>query len=75
MAKLSAAGKLWEEADFECMKIDEYCSDLLQALDKDNTDIQQKRILGNWKDSCEKKKLTPLEILFSLSNLGRSMLA
>ncbi len=42
LAKLLAVGKLWEEADFECMKIDEYCSNLLQALDKDNTDIQQR---------------------------------
>ena len=43
LAKLLAAGELWEEADFECIKIDEYCSDLLQALDKDKAVIQQKR--------------------------------
>jgi hypothetical protein len=39
LAKLSAVGKLWEEADFECMKIDEYCSNLLQGLDKDKAVI------------------------------------
>ena len=58
LAKLPVAGKLWEEADFKCTGIDEYCSNLFKALDKDNADIQQKRILQNWKDSWEKKKLT-----------------
>jgi hypothetical protein len=75
LAKLSAAGKLWEEADVKCMEIDEYCSNLLQALNKDNADIQQKRDLRNWKESWEKKKLTPSGDIILLSNLGRSTLA
>ena len=71
LAKLSVVGKLWEEADFECMKIDEYCSDLLQALDKENAHIQQKSILQNWKESRDKKKLTSSGDIILLEQLRK----
>jgi len=54
-AKLSSAGKLWEENNFKSLKMDEYCKDMWQSLD--GADKQPVRIFRNWQESWEKKKL------------------
>ncbi len=40
-------------------------------LDKDKTDIQQKRILRNWKESWEKKNVTPSGDIILLEELRK----
>ena len=59
VAKLSSVGKLWEDGDFKTLKMDLYCKDMMEALEIDAT--QSKKILQNWQEMKEKKKLGPQE--------------
>ena len=39
MQKLSSAGKLWEDSDFESIKMDEYCQEIRDSLDLDSNNL------------------------------------
>jgi hypothetical protein len=65
--KLSTAGKLWEDEDFESMKMDEYCREIRDSLNDDSlaegtlalATGPQVRILRLWRETWEKKKIGP----------------
>jgi len=65
--KLSVAGKLWEDEDFESMKMDEYCREIRDSLNDDNSaedtlapaTVAPVRILRLWRETWEKKKIGP----------------
>ena len=57
MEKLSLAGKLWEDADFKSLKMDEYCKDMVEALDSE--DRPPSKMFRNWQESWERKPIGP----------------
>lgn len=62
--KLSTAGKLWDDDDFESMKMDMFCKDIRDSLGDEvveEQDVQPVRILRLWKERWEKKKQGPKE--------------
>ena len=51
---LSCAGKLWEDTDFDCMKMDAYCKDLQEEeanANLQNEPIQCVRNVRLWQES------------------------
>ncbi len=53
---LSCAGKLWEDTDFDCMKMDAYCWDLQEEAantNEQNKPIQCVRNVRLWQESWE----------------------
>ena len=50
--KLSSAGKLWEDADFKSLKMDEYCKDMVEALD---ANARPTKMFRNWQETWERK--------------------
>jgi len=52
--KLSSAGKLWEDADFKSLKMDEYCKDMVAELD---VRARQTKMFRNWQETWERKPL------------------
>ena len=59
MRKLSAAGKLWEDADFDLMKMDLFCREIKDSLAAKETTVQQVRVLRLWQEKWEQEKLGP----------------
>jgi len=59
MRKLSAAGKLWEDADFDSMKMDLFCREIKDSLAAKETTVQQVRVLRLWQEKWEQEKLGP----------------
>jgi hypothetical protein len=56
---LSCAGKLWEDTDFDCMKLDAYCKDLQEEATNanlQNKPIQCVRNVRLWQESWEVPK-------------------
>jgi hypothetical protein len=56
---LSRAGKLWEDTDFDCMKMDAYCKDLQEKAanaNLQNEPIQCIRNVRLWQESWEVPK-------------------
>ena len=56
--KLSTAGKLWDDEDFESMKMDAFCKEIRDSLDEEvveEQDEQPVRIFRLWKEKWEKK--------------------
>ncbi len=56
---LSCAGKLWEDTDFNCMKMDAYCKDLQEEATNanlQNNPIQCVRNVRLWQKSWEVPK-------------------
>jgi hypothetical protein len=56
---LLCAGKLWEDTDFDCMKIDVYCQDLQEEATNANDQnklIQSVRNVRLWQESWEVPK-------------------
>jgi len=49
---LSSAGKLWEDADFKSLKMDEYCKDMVEALD---ANARPTKMFRNWQETWERK--------------------
>ena len=57
-SKLSSAGKLWDDKDFESMKMDRYCKEIKDSLE--TTDEREPlRIVRLWEETWERKKLSP----------------
>jgi hypothetical protein len=56
-AKLSSVGKLWEDADFKTLKMDEYCKDMVEELDLDER--PPFKMFRNWQETWERKPLGP----------------
>jgi hypothetical protein len=46
--KRSSVGRLWTEEDLHCMKIDVFCADIADSLNKDAR-IQRMKTFHNWK--------------------------
>jgi hypothetical protein len=59
MRKLSVAGKLWEDADFDSMKMDPFCQEIKDSLQAEETPEQPVRVLRLWKERWELDKLGP----------------
>ena len=59
MRKLSAAGKLWEDADFDSMKMDPFCREIKDSLEAKESTVQQVRVLRLWQEKWEQEKLGP----------------
>jgi hypothetical protein len=60
--KLSTVGKLWDDEDFESMKIDVFCKEIRDSLDDEvveEQDGQPVQIFRLWKEKWEKKKQGP----------------
>jgi hypothetical protein len=59
--KLSVAGKLWDDKDFECLKIDVFCKEIQMSLEDEEVGEPEKpvRILRLWKKQWELKKIGP----------------
>ena len=62
--QLSSAGKLWDDDDFKSMKMDEYCKEIRESVDGNNSNDPpaapaQVRTLRMWRESWEKKKVGP----------------
>jgi len=58
--KLSAAGKLWEDKDFEGLKMDAYCKEIQMSLEEEVAEPEEPvRILRLWKEKWELKKIGP----------------
>jgi hypothetical protein len=52
MTRLSSAGKLWDDDDFESMKMDEYCKEIRESVDKEEIPVQIVRLWQErWKTS------------------------
>jgi hypothetical protein len=57
---LLCAGKLWEDTDFDCMKMDAYCKDLQEEVTNanlQNEPIQCVRNVRLWQESWEVSKM------------------
>ncbi len=58
--KLSAAGKLWEDEDFEGLKMDAFCKEIQMSLEEEAGEPEEPvRILRLWKEQWELKKIGP----------------
>ena len=58
--KLSAAGKLWEDEDFEGLKMDAFCKEIQMSLEEEVGEPEEPvRILRLWKEQWELKKIGP----------------
>ena len=59
-AKTSAAGKLWTKEDFRHCKMDDYCKEIADEMERKDY-AGNVRIFRAWKETWEKKKLGPKE--------------
>jgi hypothetical protein len=50
MTRLSSAGKLWDDDDFASMKMDEYCKEIRESVDKEEIPVQIVRL---WQERWE----------------------
>jgi hypothetical protein len=50
MTRLSSAGKLWDDDDFASMKMDEYCKEIRESVDKEEIPV---RIVRLWQERWE----------------------
>lgn len=58
--KLSSAGKLWDEKDFQSMKMDEYCKEIEDGLQVDKAVRSGKtKIFKAWRERWEMEKIGP----------------
>ncbi len=59
--KLSAAGKLWDDKDFEGLKIDVFCKEIQMSLEDEEVGEPEEpvRIRRLWKEQWELKKIGP----------------
>ena len=60
--KLSTAGKLWEDEDFQSMKMDAFCKEIRDLLEEEVVEEEEEQpvwIPRLWKEKWEKKKLGP----------------
>jgi hypothetical protein len=58
--KLSAAGKLWEDKDFEGLKMDAFCKEIQMSLEEEVGEPEEPvQILRLWKEQWELKKIGP----------------
>jgi hypothetical protein len=56
---LSSAGKLWEDEDFEGMKMDAFCKEIQMSLEEEVKENEPVQILRLWKERWEQKKVGP----------------
>ena len=59
--KLSAAGKLWDDKDFEGLKMDVFCKEIHMSLEDEEVGEPEEplRILRLWQERWELKKIGP----------------
>ena len=57
MRKLSVAGKVWEDADFDSMKMDPFCREIKDSLAAKETTAQPVRVLRLWNEKWELQNL------------------
>ena len=62
--KLSAAGVLWEDADFDACKMDMFCQEIVDELGEHAPpsrypDYSSDRVFRAWQENWEKKKIGP----------------
>ena len=55
MARLAAAGKLWEDEDFASMKMDTFCKEIKESIVEET--VQSVRILRLWQERWELTKV------------------
>ena len=55
---LGSAGKIWEDGDFETCKMDAYCHELSEEVEKERR-LDPVRIVCCWEEQRENKKLGP----------------
>ncbi|KAL7532944.1 hypothetical protein ACHAWF_009154 [Thalassiosira exigua] len=58
--KRGDAGKLWDDQDFECMKMDTFCGEMLEKVGASKqapSDVN--KVLRAWEENWEKKKIGP----------------
>lgn len=58
-SKLSAAGNLWSDKDFESMKMDLFCKEIKDSLNDKQIHQSGDRVLHLWNESWEKTKVNP----------------
>ena len=54
--KLSAAGKMWTDEDFECCKMDAFCKDIKDSVEAQKEGSSVRNFLA-WKETWEGKKI------------------
>ena len=60
VAKQSADGTLWEDEDFKCCKMNEFCQEIVDGLlQEEDQDEGGVRVLRAWQESWEKRKVDP----------------
>ena len=60
VAKQSAAGTLWEDEDFKCCKMNEFCQEIVDGLpQEEDQDEGGVRVLRAWQEGWEKRKVGP----------------
>ena len=57
LKKLSDAGKLWCEEDFETLKLDHFCEEIVESARK--LPSKEARIFRAWEEGWEKRKVGP----------------
>ena len=65
--KLSSAGKLWEDADFKSLKMDEYCKDMVEALD---AHARPMGMFRNWQENWERKPVGAYKTVNQKDTIG-----
>lgn len=59
-ARLSSAGKLWDDDDFIGCKMDGYCREIIESLETQvDNDVDDVRIFRAWVEEWEKKTIGP----------------
>ena len=58
MRKLLKEGKMWEEADFVCCKMDAYCAPIIELSEVKKSTRKETRIFCAWKERWDMKELT-----------------
>ena len=58
-AKLSSAGKLWSDDNFQGCKMDVFCNEIIDLLDAPQSNGGEMRIFHAWFETWEKRKLSP----------------
>ena len=59
-ARLSTAGRLWEDSDFTGCKMDSYCQEIIESSEAQvDCDVDTVRIFRAWVEEWEKKTIGP----------------